>query len=481
MQLKNSNHTSALTLLYRDLFKHEPSLITPLPVSGSNRLYFRLEGAGESIIGAFNDDVNENKTFLTLTQHFATKGLNVPKLLSVSNDLQYYLLSDLGDKTLYSSLVCHIRNGEYDETMMGYFRQSLSQLVRFQTEGSEGLDFSCCYPKQLFDRRSVMWDLNYFKYSFLKPFGVIFDEDKLENEFTSFANYLLDDDMNYFLYRDFQSRNIMVKGDELYFIDYQGGRKGPCLYDVASFLYQAKAAIPQHQRDTLFEFYLEKLTSKRDVNIDLLKERYPAFILFRIIQTLGAYGYRGYFEGKAHFLLSIPPAIENLRQVLSSNLKSLNIDYLLSILESLITKAKIKFEQTEPFEGLTIEITSFSLKNGYPTVNPEHGGGFIFDCRFLPNPGRLAKFKDFTGIDKPVVEYLNEKPEANVFMNSTFELVQNAVNNYIERGFSYLSVGYGCTGGQHRSVYCANKLAQMLNGTEGVRIILKHREISDGK
>lgn len=481
MQGKNSNHTNALILLYSNLFKHEPSIITPLPVSGSSRLYFRLEGAGEPIIGAFNADVNENKTFFTLTQHFASKGLNVPKLLSVSNDLQYYLLSDLGDKTLYSILSCHFHEGEYDETMMNFFRSSLKQLVQFQTEGFDGLDFSCCYPKQLFDRKSVMWDLNYFKYSFLKPFGVIFDEDKLEDEFTSFANYLLDDDMSYFHYRDFQSRNIMVKGDELYFIDYQGGRRGPCLYDVASFLYQAKAAIPQHQRDALFEFYLEKLKSKREVNIDLLRERYPAFILFRIIQTLGAYGYRGYFEGKAHFLLSIPPAIENLKQVLNSNLKSLNIDYLLSILDSLITKAKIKFEQTEPFEGLTIEITSFSLKNGYPVVNPEHGGGFIFDCRFLPNPGRLAKFKELTGLDKPVAEYLDEKPEANIFMNSTFELVQNALTNYIERGFKYLSVGYGCTGGQHRSVYFANKLAQMLNGIEGVRVILKHRELSDGK
>lgn len=407
--------------------------------------------------------------------------MNVPKLLSVSTNQQYYLLSDLGDKTLYSSFVCHFRNGEYDETMMNYFRSSLKQLVEFQTDGFEGLDFSCCYPKQLFDRRSVMWDLNYFKYSFLKPFGVIFDEDKLEDEFTSFANYLLDGDMNYFHYRDFQSRNIMIKGDQLYFIDYQGGRRGPCLYDVASFLYQAKATIPQHQRDILFEYYLESLKMKRDVNLDHLRERYPAFILFRIIQTLGAYGYRGYFEGKAHFLLSIPPAIENLKQILNSDLKSLNINYLISVLEALISKANTRFEQSTPFEGLTIDITSFSLKNGYPAVNPEHGGGFIFDCRFLPNPGRLAKFKDLTGLDEPVAEYLDEKSEVNIFMNSTFGLVQNALNNYIERGFSYLSVGYGCTGGQHRSVYCANKLAQMLNGIEGIRINLKHREISDGK
>lgn len=481
MQTKNNDHIKALSSLYINLFKHEPSSVAALPSSGSNRIYFRLQGDVKVVIGAFNADLDENNAFFSLTNHFRSKGLKVPTILSISTNQQYYLLEDLGDTTLYSMLSCHISGGEYSEKMMNLFKASLSQLVQFQVDGADGLNFSCCYPKQVFDRRSVMWDFSYFKYSFLKPNGVIFDEDKLEDDFELFANYLLDDDMSYFHYRDFQSRNIMVQGDDLYFIDYQGGRRGPCLYDVASFLYQAKAGIPQNQKDALFEHYLNVLGSKKKVDIDKLRNRFPAFALFRVIQTLGAYGFRGYFEGKAHFLQSIPPAIENLNQLLVVDLKHLKIDYLKSVLNSLAEKVKGKFEQTEPFDGLTVDIISFSLKNSYPGINPEHGGGFIFDCRSLTNPGRLAKYKDLTGLDAPVAEYLNAKPEVIIFMNSAYDMVHSAIENYLSRGFAYLSVGFGCTGGQHRSVYCASRMAEMLEGIEGVKIILKHRELSNGK
>ncbi|RPH33426.1 MAG: hypothetical protein EHM93_04785 [Bacteroidales bacterium] len=478
MQLKYIEHIKALTSLYVEFYKHEPVSVTALPRSGSSRAYFRIQGNNEPVIGAFNADVNENNAFFSLTKHFEWKGLNVPKLFSISTNKQYYLISDLGDATLYSMLLsCHLANSEYSEKMMNYFKSALTHLVDFQVEGPVGLDYSVCYPKQVFDRRSAMWDFNYFKYSFLKPIGALFDEDKLEDDFENFTNYLLDDEMDCFQYRDFQSRNIMVKSDELYFIDYQGGRRGPCLYDVASFLYQAKAAIPQSQRDTLFNFYLETLNSKKGVNIERLRERFPAFVLFRIIQTLGAYGYRGYFEGKTHFIQSIPPAIENLSQVLKSKLPDVNIEYLISVLENITSLLKSKFEQTPTFDGLTIDITSFSLKNGYPDLNLEHGGGFIFDCRSLQNPGRLVKYKALTGLDAPVAEYLNDRPEVDVFMSKAYEMIFTAANNYLSRGFKYLSVGFGCTGGQHRSVYCAARLAKMLEGIQGVKIILNHREL----
>jgi len=480
MQGKYSEHSKVLSSLYLGLFKHEPSSIKPLPRSGSSRVYFRIEGEGESVIGAFNGDINENRAFFALTQHFRSKGLSVPKLLATSTDQQYYLISDLGDTTLYSKLLtCHLPNSEYKEPMMNNLRLSLAQLVRFQTEGSVGLDFNGCYPKQVFDRRSVMWDFNYFKYSFLKPVGAIFDEDKLEDDFETFTEYLLDDEMDCFQYRDFQSRNIMVKGDELFFIDYQGGRRGPYLYDVASLLYQAKAAIPQSQRDTLFNYYLETLNTKKEINPIRMKERFPAFVLFRIIQTLGAYGYRGYFEGKPHFIQSIPLALDNLNQLLKAKFPDINIKYLTAVLEDVIRSFKSKIEQTPLFDGLTIDITSFSLKNGYPKLNLEHGGGFIFDCRSLQNPGRLAKYMSLTGLDAPVAEYLNAKPEVDIFMGKAYELILNATNNYLSRGFKYLSVGFGCTGGQHRSVYCADRMTKMLEGIPGVKINITHRELNE--
>lgn len=477
MNVKQNEHIQALSSLFKEHFKAEPSSINVLPKSGSNRVYFRILGENESFIGAYNADVKENQAFFAITKHFASKDINVPTLLAESANQQYYLISDLGDSTLYSMLSCYLFESDYNEKMMSYFKSSLEQLVKIQTKGNEGFDYSVCYPKQVFDHRSVMWDFNYFKYSFLKPVGAIFDEEKLEDDFESFANYLLNDDMSFFQYRDFQSRNVMVKDEELYFIDYQGGRRGPCLYDVASFIYQAKAAIPQNQREILFEHYIDALSKERQIDKKLLKERFPAFVLFRVIQTLGAYGYRGYFEGKTHFIQSIPPAIKNLDQLLYDDFSNIKIKYLVELLKDVIKVVELKYGQVPDFKGLTIDISSFSLKNGYPNVNPEHGGGFIFDCRSLQNPGRLLKFKTLTGLDKPVADYLNEREEVDIFMSRAFELVFTAANNYIERGFKYLSVGFGCTGGQHRSVYCADRLAKMLDCLQNVKINVSHKEI----
>ena len=477
MITKHNEHIQALALLFKEHFKAEPLSVTMLPKSGSSRIYFRIQSDNNSFIGVYNADVNENRAFFSITKHFASKGIKVPSLLAQSTNQQYYLLSDLGDSTLYSMLSCQIANSDYNEKMMGYFNASLEHLVKIQIEGNDGFDYSVCYPKQAFDRRSVMWDLNYFKYSFLKPIGALFDEEKLEDDFERFTSYLLDDDMDYFQYRDFQSRNVMVKNEELYFIDYQGGRRGPCLYDVASFIYQAKAAIPQKQRDILFEHYIEVLSKQKHIDKTLLKERFPAFVLFRIIQTLGAYGYRGYFEGKTHFIQSIPLAIKNLSHLLNTDFTNIKINYLIDVLKDMIRVEESKFEQTPAFNGLIIDISSFSLKNGYPKANIEHGGGFIFDCRSLQNPGRLLKFKTLTGLDEPVAEYLNERQEVDFFMNRAFELVFAAANNYIERGFKYLSVGFGCTGGQHRSVYCADRLAKMLKCLQNIRITVTHKEL----
>jgi len=340
-----------------------------------------------------------------------------------------------------------------------------------------GLNFSKCYPKSEFDAQSVMWDFNYFKYSFLKPSGIRFNEAKLEDDFLAFAKFLLSHRMDFFHYRDFQSRNIMLVNNEPYLIDYQGGRKGPLLYDVASFLYQAKAKIPQRIREELLDYYLESVGELTQIDAKKMKIDFQLFALFRVIQTLGAYGYRGFFERRAHFVQSIPYAANNLKHLI------IDIPFQLPHLQQLLNEIGEKFgttaEQKQDNEGLIIEITSFSLKNGYPIGHPEHGGGFVFDCRSLPNPGRLNEYKQLTGLDKPVADYIQNRQEVNQFFERIYEIVNESINVYTQRGFGQLAVSFGCTGGQHRSVYMANRLAKLLEGTNGLNVKLSHRELTD--
>lgn len=475
----NEKIMNALNQLFRNYFGMDPISIVPLPQGGSDRKYFRLEGQNIRAIGAFNPDIDENNAFFYLTNHFGELNFPVPNILGISNDQTAYLLNDLGDETLFKFLICTNWESEKSIKVLNLSQKTLALLARIQIEGAKSLDFSRCYPKSQFDLQSIMWDLNYFKYSFLKPSGIRFNEGNLDDDFISIANELLKEDASYFHYRDFQSRNIMIVNDEPFLIDYQGGRKGPLLYDVASFLYQAKANFPQTIREELLNFYLDQIAQYIDFDKERSKNIFPLFALFRVLQTLGAYGFRGFFERRIHFLQSIPNAVSNLGRLIDQ-VKDLNIELpeLSKVLVSIQNKFGEGNEQTQAFDGLTIEITSFSFKKGYPKENAEHGGGYVFDCRALPNPGRLNQYKMLTGIDQPVIDYLSKHSEVEVFFERAKSLVVESVNVYKYRGFNHLSVSFGCTGGQHRSVYMANRLANSLVSIEGLRILLKHREIS---
>jgi RNase adaptor protein for sRNA GlmZ degradation len=245
---------------------------------------------------------------------------------------------------------------------------------------------------------------------------------------------------------------------------------------VASFLYQARANFPQKLRNELLNFYIDEVARCVEIDKVQLVQVFPAFALFRVIQTLGAYGYRGFFERRSHFLQSIPLAAANIGYLVENC--GLSLPTLNPILKSIAEKYGNSVEQSQPFNGLTVEVNSFSYRKGYPLEHPEHGGGFVFDCRALPNPGRIAEYKMQTGNEQPVIDYLEQHPEIDSFYQKVFALVNNAVEVYRQRAFKHLSVSFGCTGGQHRSVYMANRLANELKNIEGVKVCLYHRELN---
>ncbi|RKY96701.1 MAG: phosphotransferase enzyme family protein, partial [Ignavibacteriae bacterium] len=365
-------------------------VISALPQSGSYRQYFRISGNSKSAIGAFNPDHKENNTFISFTKHFKSNGLSVPEFHLDDKKSGTYLIEDLGVVSLFSFLSENRKDNKFPAKAISYYKESLEHLIRFQFDGSKGLDYSVCYPRGSFDKQSIMWDLNYFKYYFLKLTKTVFDEQLLENDFNKFAEFLLSADMNNFMYRDFQSRNIMIKDEKLYFIDYQGGRKGALQYDVASLLYDAKADLPQNVRDELVEFYIEILSNKTKINQEEFIKYYHGYVLIRILQAMGAYGFRGLYEKKVHFLKSIPFAIKNLQWLLDEKLLPDALPELKKSLQNIInTKELSKFEFYESQDKLKVTINSFSYKQDIPIDLSGNGGGFVFDCRALPNPGRL--------------------------------------------------------------------------------------------
>lgn len=484
--------TEDLSKLYKDYTGGWPVSIQPLPGSGSGRSYYRLQGPDGSVMGAFNEDINENRAFFTFTRHFLKCSLPVPELLSVSPDLRCYLLEDLGDLTLYRLHgLSSDRNGNPSQEVAGLYRNALSWLVRFQLVAGKDLDYSVCYPRQHFDRQSVMWDLQYFKYYFLKLSGIKYNEQYLEDEFNHLADYLGEAESGYFLYRDFQSRNIMVKDKNLFFIDYQGGRRGALPYDVASLLYDAKADLPEDFRDELLLFYLELLSTRYCIDAESFRGHYPAFVLVRILQAMGAYGFRGYFERKAHFLRSIPYALRNIRQVTARQEHHLPFPVLLEIIErmtdekgeifhrlvSLSDSAPSPFEKEREIKtGLIITINSFSYRRSIPEDRDGNGGGYVFDCRALPNPGRLDQYREKTGFDPDVSDFLALFPEVDAFYNHAAFLVDQSIENYLQRGFQHLMVSFGCTGGRHRSVYLAHRLYRNLLGDNRISVTVHHTE-----
>ncbi|MDX1661819.1 MAG: RNase adapter RapZ, partial [Gemmatimonadota bacterium] len=409
---------------------------------------------------------------------FRSIDLPVPEIYADDEEAGAWLMEDLGDTTLFDALrAARVESGErFPETIEETYRRVVETLPRFQIEGHRVADYDLAYPHAAFDRRSILWDLNYFKYHFLKLAHVSFHEARLERDFEALADFLLEADLDHFLYRDFQSRNIMVTGDGLRFIDYQGGRRGAPQYDLASLLYDAKADVPEDARERLVGRYLDALAARVPVDRDAFLERWGAYVIVRIMQAMGAYGYRGFFERKPRFLESVPYAAANIERILRDGLP-LELPEIEAAFRRIVERWAPEAEREEAFDGLTVRVTSFSYKRGYPADESGHGGGFVFDCRAIPNPGRETEYRRRSGRDPEVVEWLESTPETNAFWERTRDLVAAQVERYLERGFTDLSVAYGCTGGQHRSVYLAERLARHLEERfEGVRVVLTHRE-----
>lgn len=473
--MTNISSTSILTQLAEEYAKQSVKKCEPLAQSGSHRRYFRLTLEDEStLIGAFNDDVAENIAFFTYTQFFTEKHFNVPTLLVVAPDKQHYLQTDLGKTTLYDFLSANRdEQGQPTAEVVAYYEQVVRQLPDLQLSGHEGIDFSVAYPRAAFDRQSMQWDLNYFKYYFLKLVNVSFNEQLLENDYNNLIDYLLSAESDYFLYRDFQSRNVMVDNGSVYFIDYQGGRKGALQYDVASLLYDAKADLSPELREHLLNIYLDTLAQHIEVDRQAFLSYFQGFVLIRILQAMGAYGYRGYFERKTHFLQSVPYAVHNLDNLLSNFNLPIELPELTRVLRGIINSDFVKPYQ--PAKTLTVQVQSFSYKQSIPNDPSPNGGGFVFDCRALPNPGREQQYRAFTGKDACVIDYLNQYPAIHEFKSHVFAIVDMSVDNYLERHFDHLMVNFGCTGGQHRSVYFAEQTAKHIqNKYPGVKVELKH-------
>lgn len=503
-----------LKQLYVSWKGEEPVTIEQLPGAGSNRIYYRFfDAQGETVIGVVGTSPEENHAFVYLAGHFTKRKLPVPTILAVSDDEMRYLQTDLGNNSLFSA-ISGGRNagGRYNLKEQELLKRTVRQLPNLQIRGARGLDFTQCYPQESMDVDSVLFDLNYFKYCFLKATGLDFHELKLEAAFRLFAQDLTHDlysgKCESFLYRDFQARNIMLDHEgNPHFIDFQGGRRGPYYYDLASFLWQASAKYPQKLRAELIKEYYTSLSqytevpSERDFN-----SRLTLFVLFRTLQVLGAYGFRGYFERKQHFIDSIPPAMENLRELLKDE-GNFPYPYLIDVLKRLVQLPQFAPKEETPvsradgykitdtnvydahpkdgpatfskYDGkgpLVVRVFSFSYRKGIPEDESGNGGGYVFDCRSTHNPGRYEPYKKLTGLDEPVIRFLEDDGEISVFLQSVYKLADAHVERYIQRGFTSLMFSFGCTGGQHRSVYSAQHLAEHIYNKYGIEVHVNHRE-----
>jgi aminoglycoside/choline kinase family phosphotransferase len=454
----------------------QPALnIEKLQQSGSDRIYFRIYFNNQTFIATYNENVQENKTFIAFAKHFKQKGIAVPEILCVSDDVKIYIQQDVGSASLLNKL----EEQGLSDNVFNLFKKSLQQLAAIQIKGDEGLDYSLCLTAQEFGKEAIFSDLLYFKYYFLDTLKIPYDKQAMLKDFEALSIYLSYTEHKYFMFRDFQSRNIMLNNDKLSFIDFQGGMKGALQYDVASLLWQAKANLPNEWKDELLHFYIdeaEKLLPKK-IERTVFINQYNGYVLIRLLQVLGAYGFRGLFERKAHFLTSIPLALQNLTYFLENKkvgISTPEFDRVLKIIISQSTVKKftpIKATETTP---LVVTINSFSYKKGIPTDDSENGGGFVFDMRGILNPGRQDAYKFLTGKDKPVQDFLEQHTKMSTFLNSVWDLIVINVENYIERDFKNLMINFGCTGGQHRSVYAAEQTARHLRNKFNVKVILQH-------
>ena len=469
----------ALLRLYRERCGAAPTAVLELPGDGSTRTYRRLIGGeGSTVIGAFGPDREENRAFLSYSRALRGAGLPVPEIYAADEEACVWILEDLGDTTLFGALQeeRRRRGSRLPRSLLDVYRRVLEVLPRFQIEGHRVIDYSVAYPRSAFDRQSILWDLNYFKYHFLKLAHVPFNEERLERDFERLTTFLLRADTDHFLYRDFQSRNILLRDGEPWFIDYQGGRRGALQYDVASLLYDAKADLPARNRDALLEHYLDALDGYDPVDRDAFRELYRGYVLVRVMQAMGAYGYRGFFERKPRFLQSVPYAARNLGQLLEAGLP-IELPEIESTFERIAREWSSGVEAEEGATGLTVFVHSFSYRHGYPPDIDGHGGGFVFDCRALPNPGRLPEFRESTGLHAEVRAYIEAQPQLADYWASARTLIDAQIAEYLRRGFQSLSIAFGCTGGQHRSVYLAERLAHHLEKRfPEITVRLVHRE-----
>lgn len=459
-----------------ELFKNHvgkaPEKVEELSSSGSNRRYFRLSCNDFSLVGVIGTNKDENKAFCKIDEHFLTKGINVPRVVAISDDYMTYLQEDLGNDILYKLLENGRMSGEYSSYEKQLLIKTIEMLPKIQFAGADGLDFDNCYPQPAFNRRLVMFDLNYFKYCFLKASGLDFNEVKLQEDFEKLADELVKDEGNTFMYRDFQSRNVMRHDNEPYFIDFQGGMRGPIYYDVASFIWQARSRYPEDLKMELVDKYIKALGAYMEVDKEEFMSRLRLFVLFRSMQVLGAYGFRGYFEKKPHFLQSVPFAMENLRRLLAEPFEE--YPYLSETLKKLANMRQ--FYDIVKDDRLSVKIYSFSYKKGIPADNSGNGGGYVFDCRSINNPGKYEHYKKFTGMDQEVIKFFEEDGEIFDFLDHVYGIVDHHVKRFIERKFTNLMVSFGCTGGQHRSVYSAEQLGAYLSKKYDVKVTIIHRE-----
>jgi len=450
-------------------------------LGGSGRKIIRLSSEKLSAIGILYDVREENVAFLEFSRHFRRHGLPVPEIYAEDLSHGAYLEEDLGSTTLFEFLSEHRNGATVAPEVVAAYRKVVALLPRFQVEASSDLNYKVCYPRASFDRQSISWDLNYFKYYFLRLAGIPFNEQALERDFSRLTKFLLSANRDYFLYRDFQSRNIMLRTilneDQPFFLDYQGGRKGALQYDIASLLYDAKADLPPELRQQLLDHYLDSLAGFLDLDRTVFMQFYYAYVYVRIMQALGAYGFRGFYERKEHFLQSVPYALKNIRWLLHNVELPIALPTLMESFKSIVASNKLHglASSSEP-EQLTVRVFSFSFHRGLPQDESGNGGGFVFDGRSLPNPGREERFKTLTGKDAPVIDYLNQQESVHQFLASVTSLVDASVSAYQARGFKHLMVSFGCTGGQHRSVYLAEKLAKHLRGRHGLEVVVHHRE-----
>jgi len=465
----------AISKLFVSIGNPMPGRIEKLPQSGSDRIYFRIYSGTETFIATYNLNKKETQTFVYFSRHFVNAGLPVPQILGVNEDDTIYIQQDLGTESLLNKLEEH-GHGNHAYRL---FQKSLSELARVQILGDKDLNYDWCLTAKEFGKQAIMSDLLYFKYYFLDTLQLPYDKQAMLDDFDALSTYLTRTENKYFMFRDFQSRNIIVKDDAVNFIDYQGGMKGALQYDVASLLWQAKAELSEEWKNSLLDYYMDEVDTLLQKPVDRITfvSQYNGYVLIRLLQVMGAYGFRGLFERKAHFLSSIPLALRNMQFFIDNKRIGIVTPEFDRVLRLVVADDMIKrFEppQANTDTPLEIEVNSFSYKKGIPVDESENGGGFVFDMRSIFNPGRFDEYKTLTGKDRAVQDFLEQRTRMNEYLNSAWDLIDISVAEYLQRGFSHLVINFGCTGGQHRSVYAAEQTARHLRNKYKVKVKLEH-------